>query len=82
MKLTVQSDIVLKTLNAKTYIIEGVTVNGEVDFPSAETLVYWVTDSSAPTTSSTPGSAQSFTAKALVKKSVSVSKSEQINGKI
>lgn len=79
---TVQSGIVQQTLNAKTYIIEGVTIDDEIEMPNAETLIYWVTDSSAPAVQASVGAPQNFSAKALVKKTVTVSKSLGMNGVI
>ena len=78
---TVQSSVVQKTLNAKTYIIDGVTCDDEIQFPNAETLIYWVTDSSAPAAQSNGvGAKQTFAEKALVKKTVSVGNSLGLNG--
>jgi len=80
--LTVQLNYITKTLNEKLYIKEGVTSNAEVKIPNAEVVNYWVKSQGSATKANKPGTAQTFTAKALVKKSVTVDASEQLNGVI
>lgn len=82
MTLTVQLNYILKTLKEKLYIKEGVTSNSEVKIPNAEVVNYWVKTKGKATNSKTPGSKQEFEAKALIKKSVAVDQSEQLNGVI
>ena len=79
---TVQLNYIVKTLNAKLYVKEGVTSNSEVKIPNAEVVNYWVKSKGASASKTTPGSKQEFAAKALIKKSVTVDKSEQLNGVI
>lgn len=79
---TVQLNYIVKTLNAKLYAMDGVTTNSEVKIPNAEVVNYWVKSKASSKNSKTPGSKQEFTAKALVKKSVTVDQSEQLNGVI
>ena len=77
---TVQTQYVVKTFNEKSYIIPGVTVNDEVSMPNAETLLYWVTDSSAVSKTGAPGAKQTFSEKALVKKSITLEDRVTMNG--
>lgn len=79
---TVQLNYIVKTLNAKLYAIEGVTTNSEVKIPNAEVVNYWVKTKGTSTTTSTPGAKQDFTPKALLKKSVTVDKAQQLSGVI
>ena len=79
---TVQLNYIVKTLNEKLYIKEGVTSNAEVKIPNAEVVNYWVKGKGKSTNSKTPGAKQNFEAKALIKKSVAVDQSEQLNGVI
>jgi hypothetical protein len=79
---TVQLNYIVKTLNAKLYAIDGVTTNSEVKIPNAEVVNYWVKSKGTATKSTAPGAKQNFTEKALIKKSVTVDQSEQINGVI
>lgn len=88
----VQLSYIAKTLQEKSYIRPGTTVNPEISFPTAETILYWVkakaslnnTVKAGGTGKQTvsPGSPQAFAEKKLVRKSVSVDKSAQINGVI
>lgn len=77
---TVQSNYVLATFKEKSYIIPGVTVNGEAEMPNAEVLKYWVTDASAVSTTGAPGQKQTFSEKALVSKSITLNKRVTLNG--
>ena len=38
----VQTSYIAKTLQEKSYIRPGTTVNPEITFPNAETILYWV----------------------------------------
>ena len=78
---TVQLSYIAKTLQEKLYIKEGVTSNAEVKIPNAEVVNYWV-KSKAKATNANPGSKQTFGEKVLIKKSVTIDQSEQLNGVI
>ena len=79
---TVQLSYIVKTLNAKLYAIDGVTTNSEVKIPNAEVVNYWVKSKGTSTKSTQPGARQEFDPKALIKKSVTVDSSQQLNGVI
>lgn len=79
---TIQTNVVISALKDHTYIIPGVTVRDDLEFTSAETVKYWVTDSASAAVVATPGSQQTFGDKALVAKTLVLSKSVQLNGRI
>lgn len=79
---TVQLNYIVKTLQEKLYIKEGVTSNSEVKIPNAEVVNYWVKAKGKTAAKSTPGSKQTFAEKALFKRSVTVDQSEKLNGVI
>lgn len=95
---TVQLSYIAKTLQEKSYIRPGTTTNPEISFPSAETILYWVKAKAKLNTKGvkgegkvgvlgendapTPGSPQGFAEKKLIRKSVSIDKTAQINGVI
>lgn len=79
---TVQSNIVVAGLKDKTYIIPGVTVRDDIEFTSAETLKYWVPGATSAASVNTPGSQITINNTALVAKTLVLSKSIQLGGRI
>lgn len=87
-----QLSYIAKTLQEKSYIRPGSTTNPEISFPTAETILYWVKSKAALNKTVkiggsgketvSPGSPQNFAEKKLVRKSVSINKTAQINGVI
>lgn len=88
----VQTSYIAKTLQEKSYIRPGTTVNPEITFPNAETILYWVKNKASLNQSVkaggsgkstvSPGSPQNFAEKKLERKSVHINKTAQINGVI